>query len=234
MDIYGISKDHIFYSRDTTFAQGIIRMTQNRGIDVILNSSAGDGPNSTWKCIASFGRFVEIGKRDIHSHSKLDMFQYAKNVSVSGVDGFGMSRERPELVRKSPSAVTALVAEKKVCTSQSLNTYSVSQIEDAFRYRQSSENVGKIAVDMKKDDQVLVSISIIMFLYDVRLIIIRLLDGSRYPAELLFRTKSKLCARWRLWRACSTHSSVDGQPRSKDSHSAFSVLPSHRCCCPPT
>ena len=184
MDLYGIPKDHIFYSRNTTFAQGVMRMTQNRGVDVVLNSLAGEGLSATWECIASLGRFVEIGKRDIHSHSRLDMFQFAKNVSFSAVDIFGMSRERPGLVRKSLSAVMALVAEKKVCASQPLSTYSVSQIEDAFRYMQSGKNVGKIVVDMKKDDQVLVSTT--MFLHHVQLITIQLLDGSQHAAKLLF------------------------------------------------
>lgn len=31
IDLYGIPKDHMFYSRNTTFAQGVVRMTQNRG-----------------------------------------------------------------------------------------------------------------------------------------------------------------------------------------------------------
>lgn len=157
MELYGIPEDHIFYSRNTTFAQGVMRMTHGRGVDVVLNSLAGDGLSASWECIASFGRFVEIGKRDIHTHTKLDMFHFAKNVSFSAVDIFGMSRERPDLVRKSLSAVMAMVAESKVHVSQPMRTYSVSEIEDAFRYMQSGKNVGKIVVDMKKDGQVLVS-----------------------------------------------------------------------------
>nr|ANM86508.1 putative type I PKS [Cladonia uncialis subsp. uncialis] len=155
IDLYGITKDHIFYSRNTTFAEGVMRLTQNRGVDVVLNSLVVEGLSATWEYIASFGRFVEIGKRDMYSHSKLDMYHLAKNISFSAVDIFRMSRKRPGLVRKSLSAVMALVAEKKVCASQPLSTHSISQIEDAFRYMQSGKNVGKIVVDMKKDDQVL-------------------------------------------------------------------------------
>jgi acyl transferase domain-containing protein/NADPH:quinone reductase-like Zn-dependent oxidoreductase/SAM-dependent methyltransferase len=157
MELYGIPEDHIFYSRNTTFAQGVMRMTHGRGVDVVLNSLAGDGLSASWECIASFGRFVEIGKRDIHTHTKLDMFHFAKNVSFSAVDIFGMSRERPDLVRKSLSAVMAMVAESEVHVSQPMRTYSVSEVEDAFRYMQSGKNVGKIVVDMKRDGQVLVS-----------------------------------------------------------------------------
>ena len=156
MDTYGIPSDHIFYSRNTSFASGVMRMTRNRGVDVVLNSLAGEALNASWECMASFGRFVEIGKKDIHSHSRLNMFQFAKNVSFGAVDIFGMSKERPELVRKSLAAVMNLVSQKKVNASQPLSIYSVSQLEDAFRYMQSGRNVGKIVIDMNKEDEVLV------------------------------------------------------------------------------
>ena len=52
MDLYGIPEDHIFYSRNTTFAQGIMRTTKGRGVDVVLNSLAGDGLRASWECIA--------------------------------------------------------------------------------------------------------------------------------------------------------------------------------------
>lgn len=42
MDEYGIPEDHIFSSRDLTFFQGVMRMTGNRGVDVVLNSLAGE------------------------------------------------------------------------------------------------------------------------------------------------------------------------------------------------
>jgi len=52
MDTYSIPEDHIFYSRNLSFAQGIMRMTKNLGVDVILNSLAGEGLRASWECIA--------------------------------------------------------------------------------------------------------------------------------------------------------------------------------------
>ena len=52
MDTYAVSEDHIFYSRNTSFAQGIMRMTDYRGVDVVLNSLSGDGLVASWECIA--------------------------------------------------------------------------------------------------------------------------------------------------------------------------------------
>ena len=157
MDLYGIPSDHILYSRDTTFAQGVKRMTNGRGVDLVLNSLAGEGLAASWECMASFGRFVDIGKRDIHAHSKLDMSHFAKNVSYAAVDVLGMYHERPDLVGRALSASMSIVAEGKVHASKPVHTYTVSQIEDAFRYMQSGKNVGKIVIDMKKDDTVRVS-----------------------------------------------------------------------------
>lgn len=45
---YGIPEDHIFSSRDLTFVQGIMRVTNGKGVDVVLNSLSGEvGPAST-------------------------------------------------------------------------------------------------------------------------------------------------------------------------------------------
>ena len=42
MKEYGIPKDHIFSSRDQIFVKGVLRMTEGRGVDVVLNSLAGE------------------------------------------------------------------------------------------------------------------------------------------------------------------------------------------------
>lgn len=51
-DLYDIPNDRIFYSRDTTFAQGVMRTTGGRGIDVVLNSLSGEGLRASWECLA--------------------------------------------------------------------------------------------------------------------------------------------------------------------------------------
>ena len=63
IDTYAISEDHIFYSRNTSFAQGIMRMTGNRGVDVVLNSLSGEGLVTSWECIApvSYERELRVG-----------------------------------------------------------------------------------------------------------------------------------------------------------------------------
>lgn len=155
-DLYEIPENHIFCSRNTAFAEEIMRMTQGRGVDVVLNSLSGEGLVASWECIASFGRFVEIGKKDIHSHAKLPMFPFARNVSFGAVDIAAMSRERPALLRKSLQAVMALVTDRQLHAPQPLDIYPLSRIENALRYMQSGKNMGKAVVDFGTNDLVLV------------------------------------------------------------------------------
>ena len=42
MDTFGLPRSHIFSSRDTSFLAGVMRETQNRGVDVVLNSLSGE------------------------------------------------------------------------------------------------------------------------------------------------------------------------------------------------
>lgn len=65
VNTYGVPEDHIFNSRDLSFAAGIKRMTNGKGVDVVLNSLAGEALRESWNCLAWFGRFVELGKKDI-------------------------------------------------------------------------------------------------------------------------------------------------------------------------
>lgn len=73
MSKYGIAEDHVFNSRDLTFVDGIMRMTGGRGVDVVLNSLAGEALRQTWHCLAWMGRFIEMGKRDIGKCPSCDL-----------------------------------------------------------------------------------------------------------------------------------------------------------------
>lgn len=83
---FGIPREHIFSSRDSSFVEGILAATGGRGVDVILNSLVGDLLHDTWRCCAPFGRFVEVGKRDISDAGKLDMQIFERNATFTAFD----------------------------------------------------------------------------------------------------------------------------------------------------
>jgi acyl transferase domain-containing protein/NADPH:quinone reductase-like Zn-dependent oxidoreductase len=158
MTRYNIPEEHIFFSRDTSFAGQIQSATGGRGVDVVLNSLAGDALLATWQCLASFGRFVEIGKRDIVTNTRLEMAPFAKNVTFSSVDLVVVLAERPRLMRRLLSEVFDLYRQGIVRPITPLSVYPVSDVESGFRSLQSGKNLGKIAITFGEDDMVMVSI----------------------------------------------------------------------------
>lgn len=151
---YGLSEEQIFYSRDTSFAPSIMTATQNQGVDVVINSLAGDRLQASWEVIAPFGRFIELGRTEIINNSKLAMAHFAKNVSFIAVAVDDMVTLRPALVQKVVSAVTKLITEDKIKLPFPLQTQPLSGAEQAFRHLMSGKSTGKLVLKVDPADKV--------------------------------------------------------------------------------
>lgn len=82
----GIPESQVFGSRDTSFAEQVKKATSGRGVDVVVNYLAGDLLQAGWECVAPFGRFVEIGKRDLADAGRLDMHVFLRNATFTAFD----------------------------------------------------------------------------------------------------------------------------------------------------
>ena len=154
MDTYGIPEDHIFSSRTPAFGQGIKKMTNGRGVDIVINSLAGEAMRISWECMAPLGRFIETGKRDILSNANLPMHMFLRNVSFIGVDLNDVFLNTPEVLQGLMKQTMALIQEKKITMPSPMNIVGLSQLEEAFRHMQSGKNSGKTVIEFEDDDQV--------------------------------------------------------------------------------
>ncbi|RYP13408.1 hypothetical protein DL767_010766 [Monosporascus sp. MG133] len=148
IDEFGIPEERIFYSRNASFARGIMRVTGGQGVDVVLNSLSGDGLRASWECIAPYGRFVEIGKTDIMSDASLPMSGFDKNVSFFALDLHHLALSRPSLLRHIVKSLMDLLDQKKIHYPRPIHSYPVSDVEGAFRYIQSGKNTGRVVISI--------------------------------------------------------------------------------------
>jgi NADPH:quinone reductase-like Zn-dependent oxidoreductase len=158
IDTYGIPEDNIFSSRTDEFANAIMRKTNGRGVDIILNSLPGELMRASWGCIAPFGRFIEIGKRDVFERSSLSMGPFGANASFAVVDLGLLLQERPSLGHRSLRAVFNLLAAGYLTAPKPLKVYGVAETEAAFRHLQSRKSIGKMVIEMRPNDLVRVSL----------------------------------------------------------------------------
>jgi len=154
METYQLKEDQIFFSRDTSFVQGIRHATGGEGVDVALNSLSGDALQATFECIAPFGRFIELGKRDITQNSRLEMAHFNQNVSFASVD-LGIVREkRPKLTKRLMRKAFQIFIDSDAQKRWPVTTLPISQVETGFRALQSGQVIGKMVAEMTDDSMV--------------------------------------------------------------------------------
>ena len=154
MGKYGIPESHILPSHDLSFASVIQKMTDGRGVDVVLNSLAGDALQATWKCIAPFGRFVEIGKKDIDANGRLQMAPFAKNVTFTSVDATVILRQNRKLAGDIFTKVMDLARTGQVTEASPLMLRPFSETQDSMRLMQTGKHLGKIVLEPRLGDLV--------------------------------------------------------------------------------
>ncbi|SPB43239.1 unnamed protein product [Aspergillus niger] len=142
---FHIPRDRIFNSRDCSFLPGILRETDGRGVDVVLNSLAGELLHASWSCVAEFGKMIEIGKRDILEHGKLPMDAFGGNRAFFGVDLIRLG-QKPGAFTSLTSRVMDLYEEGKISPIRPLKTFEACDIKEAFRYMQNGLHIGKILI----------------------------------------------------------------------------------------
>src|SRR6202030_1805870 len=72
---------HVIDFRRGDFAEAVMNLTDRRGVDVVLNALAGEAIPMGLSCLAEFGRFIEIGKRDIYQNSRIPLRPLRRNAS---------------------------------------------------------------------------------------------------------------------------------------------------------
>jgi acyl transferase domain-containing protein/NADPH:quinone reductase-like Zn-dependent oxidoreductase/acyl carrier protein len=76
--------ERVYNSRSVAFMDAI--HADISGVDVVLNSLAGDAMLASLKCLKPFGRFVELGKRDYVANTSMGLRPFRRNLTYFGVD----------------------------------------------------------------------------------------------------------------------------------------------------
>lgn len=141
---FGFKDEQIFSSRDDSFRSDVLAATGGRGVDVVLNSLSGRLLEATWRCVAPFGRFVEIGKRDVHENAGLPMDVFRRNVSFSSIDMVLVVQQDKTLTNRLIDEACELVFGGKILVPESLLEVPFSDVERAFRLIQQGKHIGKV------------------------------------------------------------------------------------------
>ena len=137
--------EHVMDSRSLAFADEILELTQGEGVDLVLNSLAGEAIAKGISILRPFGRFVEIGKRDIYANARLGLRPFRNNINFIVVDLEQAIRINPKLVNQLFSEVISGFKEGAY-SAIPVHTFPITEVVDAFRYMSKAQHIGKITV----------------------------------------------------------------------------------------
>jgi acyl transferase domain-containing protein/acyl-CoA synthetase (AMP-forming)/AMP-acid ligase II/NADPH:quinone reductase-like Zn-dependent oxidoreductase/NAD(P)-dependent dehydrogenase (short-subunit alcohol dehydrogenase family)/acyl carrier protein len=143
--IESLGVKHVFSSRNTDFADRIMEITGGRGVDIVLNSLAGEFIPKSLSVLAPFGRFVEIGRIDIYRNAPIGLAPFKNNLSFFSVDLDLFSRQRMPIARRLLKELLDLFEQKKL-RPLPMTVFPIEESVGAFRYMQQRKNIGKIVL----------------------------------------------------------------------------------------
>ncbi|WP_296657801.1 type I polyketide synthase [Paraburkholderia sp.] len=140
-----IGANRVFDSRSLAFADQVRDATRGAGVDVVLNSLAGEAMVRSIDTLRPFGRFLELGKRDFYENSRLGLRSLRNNISYFGIDADQLMGALPELT-------TRLFRDVMQCFKEGVlhplpyRMFPAARVEEAFRYMQQARQIGKVLV----------------------------------------------------------------------------------------
>jgi len=136
---------HVYNSRSTDWFDDLMRDTDGKGVDVILNSLAGKHQRLGIQALRSSGRFLEIGKMDIYDNNGLDLLAFRKNISFFAIDMDRMVLDNPTLATE----VAMEVGKNFEAGNYDLiptQVFPMNSMKEALDLMKTGKHVGKIVL----------------------------------------------------------------------------------------
>jgi polyene macrolide polyketide synthase len=140
----GLDDGHVASSRDLGFRDRFLEATGGCGVDVVLNSLAGEFVDASLDLLAEGGRFVEMGKTDVRDAERV------------AAERGGARYQAFELYEAGPDRIEAMLAELVALFEQDaleplpVRTWDVRRGIEAFRYVSQARHVGKVALTIPR------------------------------------------------------------------------------------
>ncbi|CAL1537406.1 unnamed protein product [Lymnaea stagnalis] len=143
---------HFSNSRDISFEHDILRETNGKGVDLILNSLAEEKLQASINLLAKHGRFLEIGKFDLSNNTPIGLSIFLRNITFNGILLDALFEEDTE----EWESVATMVREgmtSGVVRPLKASVFSKDEIEDAFRFMAQGKHIGKVVVQVRSEEK---------------------------------------------------------------------------------
>jgi NADPH:quinone reductase-like Zn-dependent oxidoreductase len=146
--VRALGADAVFNSRDLSFPDAVRKATEGAGVDVVLNSLAGHALRYGLDLLRPFGRFIEIGKRDIYANNSVDLRSLRDNRSFRSVDLASWLKCCPDAAGERLSEILKMLDAGKL-RPISDHVSPISAASETFRAMSQGRHTGKLVLDAR-------------------------------------------------------------------------------------
>ncbi|WP_234344228.1 type I polyketide synthase [Streptomyces sp. NRRL F-5123] len=138
----GVAEDRIASSRTLDFEESFRAATGGRGVDVVLNSLAGEFVDASLRLLADGGRFLEMGKTDIRDRERVE------------AEHEGLAYQAFDLMDAGPERIAQMLAElgglfaSGALRPLPVTAWDVRRAPEAFRFLSQAQHTGKIVITL--------------------------------------------------------------------------------------
>jgi NADPH:quinone reductase-like Zn-dependent oxidoreductase/NAD(P)-dependent dehydrogenase (short-subunit alcohol dehydrogenase family) len=132
---------HVWDSRSLDFVGQVLGASGGRGVDVVLNSLGGEFVPAGLSVLARYGRFLELGKRDILRNAGLGLAPFEKHLSFTAID---VGIDLPEfgtVWRQVARAVS-----RNAFRPLPYREFPISRLAAAFDHMAQARHIGKVVI----------------------------------------------------------------------------------------
>lgn len=134
-----------FDSHSFEWHHDLMEATDGQGVDIVLNSLAGEHLFLSLESLKPGGWHCEIGKVDIYANHRIDMRVLRKNIHIAAIDMDRLALEDPELTKEIAMKCLELLGSGKVKPPE-ITCYDFADLEKAFRFMMSGKHEGKLVL----------------------------------------------------------------------------------------
>jgi acyl transferase domain-containing protein/NADPH:quinone reductase-like Zn-dependent oxidoreductase/acyl carrier protein/NADP-dependent 3-hydroxy acid dehydrogenase YdfG len=140
----------VMNSRTLLFVDEIRKYNDGRGVDVVLNSLTGEALFHSIRLLEPFGRFLEIGKKDVYDNSKIGLDVFKNSISFIFIDLDMTLKERSSEIK----IILQEVLDKfkqRIFAPINKKVFPVANVIEGFVFMARGAHIGKIvfAIDDK-------------------------------------------------------------------------------------
>ncbi|MEV6618815.1 SDR family NAD(P)-dependent oxidoreductase [Streptomyces sp. NPDC051051] len=138
----GLDDSRLASSRDLGFEERLRTATTGRGVDVVLDSLAGEFVDASLRLLPRGGRFLEMGKTDV------------RDPATVAEDHPGVTYRAFDLIEAGPDRIGEILRElvelfdRGVLRPLPMTVWDVRRAPEAFRYLSQAKHIGKVVLTL--------------------------------------------------------------------------------------